>query len=334
MSNTKLSNFILSLENNTYKLQWKTHVKNPTLFIKSLKSLHKMIGGNELKSAVVDQVTLFIKNKIKKKKGLKINDIMTNCLLYGSPGVGKTTFATKIGMIIYSMGYLDDIKYKKKQNSFSLLSEKIQSTMDSYGISSSMLVGASLVIISLFGVMLTKIKTMMQSTKIDKNSEISLSEEEKLKIENRKKNIKYMTILFFIIIVIMLLIFYYIYSNISVSENTNNEEIKLNENEVVLICHRNDFVGQYVGWSEKKTIEFLESNRGKILIVDEAYALVNRYDDSFGIEILTAINTFMSENPSSIIFIFTGYKEKMEETIFSVQPGLKRRFMWNWNWEH
>jgi len=56
--------------------------------------------------------------------------------------------------------------------------------------------------------------------------------------------------------------------------------------------------------------------------------LVTDMHDSFGIEALTTINLFLSQHPKEIIVIFAGYKDLMETGIFSVQPGLKRRFMW------
>jgi hypothetical protein len=47
--------------------------------------------------------------------------------------------------------------------------------------------------------------------------------------------------------------------------------------------------------------------------------------DTFGFEALTEINRYMDEHPDECILYLNGYKELMEETIFTVQPGLKRR---------
>ena len=36
----------------------------------------------------------------------------------------------------------------------------------------------------------------------------------------------------------------------------------------------------------------------------------------------------MSENSDEIVIIMAGYKDKLQHSLFKVQPGLKRRFMW------
>jgi len=92
---------------------------------------------------------------------------------------------------------------------------------------------------------------------------------------------------------------------------------------------RSDLVGQWQGHTAEMTL-------GGVLFIDEAYQLINTHDDSgdnFGIECLNTINEFISENAGNIIIIFAGYEDTMEETIFRVQPGLKRRFMWRFNIE-
>jgi hypothetical protein len=103
------------------------------------------------------------------------------------------------------------------------------------------------------------------------------------------------------------------------------------DDEVIKIVTRADFVDKYVGWSDKKTIKLLEENLGKVLFVDEAYSLVTDMHDSFGMEVLTTINLFLSQHSNEIIVIFAGYKDLMEAGIFSFQPGLRRRFMWQFD---
>jgi len=48
-------------------------------------------------------------------------------------------------------------------------------------------------------------------------------------------------------------------------------------------------------------------------------------------EVLTTMNLFISQHPKEIIIIFAGYKDLMETGIFSFQPGLRRRFMWQFD---
>jgi energy-coupling factor transporter transmembrane protein EcfT len=103
------------------------------------------------------------------------------------------------------------------------------------------------------------------------------------------------------------------------------------DDQVIKVVTRADFVDKYVGWTDKKTVALLNGNLGKVLFVDEAYSLVTDAHDSFGIEALTAINLFLSQHPKEIIIIFAGYKDLMELGLFSFQPGLRRRFMWQFD---
>jgi adenylate kinase family enzyme len=99
---------------------------------------------------------------------------------------------------------------------------------------------------------------------------------------------------------------------------------------------RADLVGQWQGHTAERTRKILNEALGGVLFIDEAYQLVTTHDDSgdnFGLECLTTINEFMSEHCGEIIIIFAGYEDTMDETIFRIQPGLKRRFMWRFNIE-
>ena len=50
-------------------------------------------------------------------------------------------------------------------------------------------------------------------------------------------------------------------------------------------------------------------------------------------EALTALNLFLSQHSNEIIVIFAGYKDLLETGPYSVQPGLRRRFMWQFDCE-
>jgi SpoVK/Ycf46/Vps4 family AAA+-type ATPase len=74
-----------------------------------------------------------------------------------------------------------------------------------------------------------------------------------------------------------------------------------------------DFKGAYVGQTEIITKGILDTSCGGVLFVDEAYALCNGPDDSYGRE---AINTFikeMEDNRDKLIIIFAGYEKDMDE---------------------
>lgn len=95
--------------------------------------------------------------------------------------------------------------------------------------------------------------------------------------------------------------------------------------DVVVVCGRSELVAEYSGQSTIKTKEFLMANRGKVVIIEEAYLLYTGERDQFGMEALTELNRFMDEHASEIIIYMTGYRELMLNTIFKAQPGLKRR---------
>ena len=107
----------------------------------------------------------------------------------------------------------------------------------------------------------------------------------------------------------------------------NDENIK----PIFVTAARVDLVGEYLGQTSPKTKKILESALGGVLFIDEAYSICNPEGgskDKFGEECLNVINEFMSLHPEEIIVIFAGYKDKLLETIFKVQPGLKRRCTW------
>jgi hypothetical protein len=101
------------------------------------------------------------------------------------------------------------------------------------------------------------------------------------------------------------------------------------EESMFSIVSREDFVDQYIGWTDKKTKRLLNANRGKVLFIDEAYSLVINSHDQYGLEAATTLNKFMSEHPDEIIVIFAGYKDELQKGLFRYQPGLSRRCMWH-----
>jgi SpoVK/Ycf46/Vps4 family AAA+-type ATPase len=89
---------------------------------------------------------------------------------------------------------------------------------------------------------------------------------------------------------------------------------------------RSDMIGKYLGHTAKMTQEIFDSAKGGILFIDEAYALGNpEQRDSFSKECIDTINQNLTENKDTIVFI-AGYKEQLQESFFSYNPGLNRRF--------
>jgi Cdc6-like AAA superfamily ATPase len=91
---------------------------------------------------------------------------------------------------------------------------------------------------------------------------------------------------------------------------------------------RGDLIGKYQGHTTDQVRELLSKHVGGVVMIDEAYDLCTSNQDDFGKESLTEIINFMTTWPDKIVFIFAGYRDKMEETILKFQPGLARRFNW------
>jgi hypothetical protein len=96
----------------------------------------------------------------------------------------------------------------------------------------------------------------------------------------------------------------------------------------IVICSREDFVAEYAGQTSIKTANFLNKCLGKCIIIEEAYTLHMGETDGYGLEAITVLNRFMDEHCDELIVIFTGYENKLRDSIFKAQPGLERRCQW------
>lgn len=88
---------------------------------------------------------------------------------------------------------------------------------------------------------------------------------------------------------------------------------------------RGDLIAGYQGQSTAKTRKIIDKARNGVVFVDEAYALVQNRQDSFGSEILTEIIAAMTNPEMRVSFWFAGYKQDMLEKLFAANKGLMRR---------
>lgn len=90
--------------------------------------------------------------------------------------------------------------------------------------------------------------------------------------------------------------------------------------------NRSKLVGRYIGETEDKVNGIIESARGGVLFIDEAYTLVHEDDPrDFGAEVLNTLLTVLSEPNPNLIIIFAGYEDKMKK-LLSFNEGLLDRF--------
>ena len=92
------------------------------------------------------------------------------------------------------------------------------------------------------------------------------------------------------------------------------------------LVKRSDLIGKYLGHTAKLTQDVFDNSKGGILFIDEAYSLGNpEQRDSFSKECIDTINQNLTENKDTVVFI-AGYKDQLNESFFSYNPGLNRRF--------
>lgn len=95
----------------------------------------------------------------------------------------------------------------------------------------------------------------------------------------------------------------------------------------VTTAKRADLIGGYLGQTAIKTKKVIESAKGGVLLIDEAYSLGDKEQrDSYSRECIDTINQALSEEKNDLICIIAGYKEDLEERFFKSNPGLERRF--------
>jgi hypothetical protein len=95
----------------------------------------------------------------------------------------------------------------------------------------------------------------------------------------------------------------------------------------VVVARRSDLVAGFLGQTAIKTQEVIDSAKGGVLLIDEAYSLGNEEKkDSFAKECIDTINQNLTEGKADFICIIAGYKEDLEKSFFGFNSGLERRF--------
>jgi len=264
-------------------------INNKDILVENLIKLDEMIGMKKAKEAVVDQLKFLITSPKQDKH-------MLHCVISGPPGVGKTQLAIVLAKIWNSLNLL-----KKRIISLENDCDTKQDLVDE-----NKNLRESLNFIALKSTeQRTKIRNLRNTCRGFRNNNCYKSFRKHISIPLLKIN----------------------NINGEIMSEWHEYSNETEDDDVIKITSREDFVAKYVGHTSIKTLKLLNKNLGKVVFIDEAYSLINGDRDSFGNDALTTINRFMSEHSDEIIIIFAGYKHKLEE-IYSAQPGLKRRFTW------
>ena len=86
---------------------------------------------------------------------------------------------------------------------------------------------------------------------------------------------------------------------------------------------RSDLVGQYVGSTAPLVVERFKQAEGGVLFIDEAYSLLDDKSGLYGDETINTIVQQMENRRDSVVVIFAGYPDQMEQFL---QRNLGLRF--------
>ena len=99
--------------------------------------------------------------------------------------------------------------------------------------------------------------------------------------------------------------------------------------DVFVLATRADLIGAYCGHTARNTTKMFDSAQGGVIFIDEIYSLGNpEKRDVFTKECIDTINQLLSERTDTLCII-AGYEEQADESFFSYNPGLARRFPFN-----
>ena len=103
----------------------------------------------------------------------------------------------------------------------------------------------------------------------------------------------------------------------------------------VVVTERSKILGRYIGDTENNMREIINSAKGGVLFIDEAYTLCRSNDDNkdFGRHAIEALLTILAEEDSDILVILAGYKEEMDNML-SINTGLRGRFPHQWHFDN
>ena len=92
------------------------------------------------------------------------------------------------------------------------------------------------------------------------------------------------------------------------------------------VVNRSDLIAKYLGQTAIKTQKVIDSCRGGVMFIDEAYSLGSAENrDSFAKECIDTLNLNLTERRDFIVII-AGYKENLDSCFFAQNQGLSRRF--------
>ena len=88
---------------------------------------------------------------------------------------------------------------------------------------------------------------------------------------------------------------------------------------------RAELVAGYMGQTAARTTAVFDQASGGVLLIDEAYALNQGIEDSFGREAVNTLVKLIEDRRDEVVVVVAGYPEEMDDFL-DANPGLRSRF--------
>ncbi len=95
---------------------------------------------------------------------------------------------------------------------------------------------------------------------------------------------------------------------------------------------RADFVGDHVGATAPLVKKKFKEAQGGVLFIDEAYSLLDNYENGFGDEAINTLVQEMENHRDDVIVIFAGYSDQMQQFL-DRNPGMASRIAFHVKFE-
>lgn len=101
----------------------------------------------------------------------------------------------------------------------------------------------------------------------------------------------------------------------------------------VVKVYSKDLIDRYCGGTANLTENAVKSAFGGILLIDDAYSISGKSESlsQFSKEYVDTLNHCLSEYKKDFICIIVGYTDSLDENLFALNQGLRRRFSWTYN---